>query len=108
MLPPACADHLDRMGHDAVSVLRIGMAATDDGDVFDHAAEQGRVVVTENFADFADILAERQNRGAPSVPIVVVRRDSFPRRGALANHLAQRLHEWSQANPEPYVGLYWA
>jgi len=95
------------MGHDAVSVLRIPMAATDDGDVFDHAAEEGRVVVTENFADFADLLAERQNRGAPSVPILFVRCDSFPRRGALANHLAQRLHQWAQANPEPYVGLCW-
>ena len=107
MLPPAGADELDRLGHDAVSVLRIEMGAADDAKVFEHAVAEGRVIVTENFADFAALLTERQNRGEPSTPIVFVRRDNLSRRGALAGHLARKLDEWAQANPEPFVGLYW-
>jgi hypothetical protein len=41
------------------------------------------------------------------VPIVFVRRDSLPRRGAQATHLARKLHAWADANPYPFVGLYW-
>ena len=88
MLPPAAADELERLGHDAVSVLRMEMGAADDAKVFERAVTDGRVIVTENFADFAALLADRQNRGEPSTPIVFVRRDSLPRRGILAGHLA--------------------
>jgi len=35
----------------------------------------------------------RQNRDEPSVPVVVIRRDNFPRRGALARHLARKFDE---------------
>jgi hypothetical protein len=87
MLAPDAADQLGDFGHDAVSVLRIGMV---------------------NLADFAEILADRQNSGAPSAPIVFIRRDALPRRGALASHLARRLDQWAAANAEPFVGLYWA
>ena len=107
MLPPAAADELGRLGHDAVSVLRIDMNSAEDADVFERAVDDGRVIVTENFADFASLLAGRQNRNEPSVPVVFVRRDNFPRRGALAGHLARKLDEWAKANPEPFVGLYW-
>lgn len=107
MLPPTAADELHRLGHDAVSVLRIEMATADDAKVFDHALGDDRVLVTENFADFAALLVDLQNRGERSTPIVFVRRDHLPRRGALAVHLARRLDAWSRANPEPFVGLYW-
>ncbi|MBO0693153.1 MAG: DUF5615 family PIN-like protein [Acidimicrobiaceae bacterium] len=107
MLPPAAADELDHLGHDAVSILRMEMGAADDATVFERAVKDGRVLVTENFADFAALLADRQNRGEPSTPIVFVRRDHLPRRGALARHLARKLDEWARANPEPFVGLYW-
>lgn len=107
MLPPAVADELARLGHDAASVLRMEMGAADDAKVFERAVTDSRLIVTENFADFAALLADRQNRGERSVPVVFVRRDNFPRRGALAVHLARRLDEWARANPEPFVGLYW-
>lgn len=70
MLPPATADELDRLGHDAVAALRIEMGAADDVTVFEHAVTQRRVVVTENFADFAALLTDHQNRGEPSTPVV--------------------------------------
>jgi predicted nuclease of predicted toxin-antitoxin system len=107
MLPLATTDELDRLGHDAVSVLRMEMGAADDAKVFERAVTDGRVIVTENFADFAALLADRQNRGEPATPVVFVRRDNLPRRGALAGHLARKLDEWARANPEPFVGLYW-
>jgi predicted nuclease of predicted toxin-antitoxin system len=108
MLPPAAADELGRIGHDAISVLRIEMGEADDAKVFERAVADGRIIVTENFADFAALLADRQNQGQPSTPIVFVRRDNLPRRGSLAGHLARKLDEWARANPEPFVGVYWS
>lgn len=107
MLPPATTDELDRLGHDAVAALRIEMGAAGDVTVFEHAVTQRRVVVTENFADFAALLTDHQNRGEPSTPVVFVRRDNLPSRGALASRLARKLDHWARANPEPFVGLYW-
>ena len=107
MIPPAAADELDRLGHDAVSVLSTGMGAADDAEVFERSVTDRRVVVTENSADFAALLTDPQNRGEPSTPVVFVRRDDLPSRGALAGHLARKLDDWARANPEPFVGLYW-
>lgn len=107
MLPSAAAGELRQMGHDAISVLDLGMGSAQDADVFDLAVGEDRVIVTENFADFADLLEERNARGTGSVPVVFVRRDALPRRGALALHLARALDGWSSANPEPFIGLYW-
>jgi Domain of unknown function (DUF5615) len=90
-----------------VSVLLIEMGAADDAHVFERSVADGRAIVTENFSDFAALLADRQNRGETSTPVVFVRRDGFARRGALATHLARKLDEWARANPEPFVGLYW-
>ena len=54
MLPPATARLLrDEHGHDAVHVGEVGLAATEDVVVAQLAREQGRVLVTENVADFA-------------------------------------------------------
>jgi hypothetical protein len=95
------------MGHDAVSVLDIEMGAAPDSDVFERAVLEDRVVVTENFADYATLLEQRQGRGERCVAVVFVRRADLPRRGALAVHLARRLDVWAESNPEPFVGLYW-
>lgn len=107
MLPPAAAEKLRQHGHDAVSVLDVGMSAVEDAEVFDRAATEGRVVVTENFADFARLLQERQGAGKPTAPVVFVRRDDLPPRGAMAVHLAQRLHAWASEQQDPPAGLYW-
>ncbi|MGH9054557.1 MAG: DUF5615 family PIN-like protein [Acidimicrobiales bacterium] len=107
MLSPAAAEELRRLGHDAVSVLDVGMGSADDSDVFDLAVRENRVVVTENFADFAGLLDERNASAAGNVPVVFVRRDALPKRGALPVHLARKLDGWSTANPDPFIGLYW-
>ena len=107
MLSPAAADDLDGLGHDAVSVLRMEMGAADDAQVFERAVTDDRVIATENIADFAALPADRQNRGEPSTPVVFVRPDDLPRRGALAGHLARKLDDWARANLEPFAGLHW-
>ncbi|MHB1447438.1 MAG: DUF5615 family PIN-like protein [Acidimicrobiales bacterium] len=37
ILPPAAAEELDRLGHDAISVLNIEMGAADDSEIFERA-----------------------------------------------------------------------
>jgi len=108
MLPAAAAIELASRGHDAVSVLDIGMGGAADAEIVDRAVREGRVVATENFADYAALVTQRLSREEACVPVVFVRRDDLPRRGALAVHLARRLHAWAAANSEPYVGIHWA
>ena len=59
MLPAAAAVELAERGHDAVSVLDIGMGGAADAEIFDRAVREGRVVVTENFGDYATLAAHR-------------------------------------------------
>ena len=107
MLPPATAAELAAFGHEAVSAAEAGVAGSDDAAVYETAAEQQRVIVTENFADFATIAKDRLAAGAPCVPVVFVRKRRHPGGSALAPALARHLHEWSVANPSPYPGVHW-
>ena len=107
MLPPATAAELAAFGHEALSVAEAGLGGSDDATVYETAVEQQRVIVTENFADFATITNDRLAAGAPSVPVVFVRKRQHPRSSALAPALARHLHEWSVANPNPYPGVHW-
>lgn len=104
MLPPAAATLLSRRGHDAASVHDVGLAGASDPDVFDFAVENRRLVVTENFSDYALLLAHRLGNDQPCVPVVFVRKPDLPKGGALAARLAERLDAWAAANPEPYLG----
>lgn len=107
MLPPATATELETWGHDAIAIADSDLAETDDEAIYLLAVEQARIVVTENFADFATLLEQRIASEEPCVPIVFVRKRDFPHRGALAARLARHLHGWAQRNPDPYPGLYW-
>jgi predicted nuclease of predicted toxin-antitoxin system len=107
MLPPEAAEELNRRGHDAVSVAGLGLAGQPDLVVFDTAVAHNRVVVTENVGDYAILLDQRLRGNEPAVPVVFVRKADLPGRGALPVHLAERLHTWADANPDPYVGPHW-
>ncbi len=107
MLPAAAAAELRSRGHDAVTVVELAISAADDVTVSSRAAEEQRVVVTENVADFARLVQERQRAGLAGAPVVFVRRVDLPRRGALAFHLAQGLDTWATEHPDPPIGLYW-
>ena len=107
MLPPGAAEELNGRGHDATTVADLGLAGQPDPVIFDRAASEGRVVVTENIADFAVLLEQRLRNDQPVVPVVFVRKTDLPRRGALPHHLAGRLDRWAEANPDPYLGPHW-
>ena len=107
MLPRAAAGALEGLGHDAVSVVGIGMQSASDSAIYQIAVAQGRVVVTEDRADFAQIAAEVLASGSDSVPVVFVNKNRLARGGALAHSLAASLHRWSLENPGPYPGPHW-
>ena len=107
MLPRSAAEQLNRHGHDAVSVYDVDLAGADDAEVFSRAVAEDRVLVTENFADYSLLLTHRLRADEPCVPVVFVHKPDFPTGGALGVHLADHLHAWATANPEPYVGPLW-
>jgi len=97
MFPPAsCADLRER-GHDTVHVRDCGLDASSDRAVATAAAEQRRVLVTENVKDFAHVR---------DLVILCVLKARL-RGGGLSRRLAELIDDWARGNPEPYVGLHW-
>ena len=84
------------------------MGGAADAEILERAVREGRVVVTENFADYAALVRQRLSREKVCVPVVFVRREDPPRRGALAVHLARRLHAWAAVDSESDVGIHCA
>ena len=107
MLPQAVAEALRSKGHDAVAVFELEMQGAPDDEVFARAVQEKRVVVTENFADFAALVEGRQADDDSCTAVVFVRKSSFPAGGALPSRLAEHLDQWAEANPDPYEGLHW-
>jgi predicted nuclease of predicted toxin-antitoxin system len=64
-LSPTVAEGLRRAGHDAVHVRDLGLQASRDEEIFEHAARDVRTVVSAD-TDFATLLA-LQRAAAPSV-----------------------------------------
>ena len=106
MLPRATAAGLNALEHDAIGVADAGLVGSDDATVYEVAVEQQRVVVTENFADFATIVKDRLAAGEPSVAVVFVRKRQHARGSALTPALARHLHQWATENPKPYPGFH--
>ncbi len=107
MFPATVAQALRDKGHDAVAVFELEMQGAPDDEVFERAVKENRVVVTENFADFAALVEGRQADDDPCAAVVFVRKSSFPAGGSLPVHLAEHLDQWAEANPDPYEGLHW-
>ena len=82
MLPPATAAGLNTLGHDDVAVAEAGFTGSDNAVIYEAAVEQQRVVVTENFADFASIIKHRLAAGEPVTAVVFVRKHQHPRAGS--------------------------
>lgn len=107
MLPPATAVELGALGHDALSVSDADLRGAEDAEVLAYAVQENRVLVSENFDDFARLLEQRQAEERPATPVAFVCKSAFPVGRALPFRLAAHLDQWAQANPDPYHGLHW-
>ena len=100
--------HLQRLDHEAVHALEVGLGGRPDREVLTAAAAQDRVVVTENARDFLPLLDQALARGERVPPVVIALRRTLPRDpGALAAELARRLDFWSTYRPTPYRHAHW-
>jgi hypothetical protein len=98
MFPTGTAVMLrETYGHDAVHVAEIGLRGAEDAQVAATARAEGRVVVTENVADFAP---ERD------IVLAFVLKN-LPAGGGQAAALAKIFDHWAQDHPEPYLGHHW-
>ena len=99
MTPPALADQLTEMGHDAVHVRHLGLTNTPDVIIGDTAQETSRIIVTNNFRDYTN------QRG---IVILFYSQQGLPLGGAAqAAVLARRIVKWLASHPEPYLGPHW-
>jgi hypothetical protein len=99
MYPAAAAGLLrTRHGHDAAHVREIGLAACPDAEIAEVARSTGWGLVTENVADFA---------GERDLVLIFVLKRQLPAGGAQAAALAEVLHRWATATPDPYLGHHW-
>ena len=57
MLPPGTAERLRTIGHDATTPAELGAHNLSDDVLIQLAADEGRVIVTENASDFAQVTA---------------------------------------------------
>jgi predicted nuclease of predicted toxin-antitoxin system len=108
MFSPEVARHLSEADHDAVHVSDVDLRATADHRIVAYAAEEDRVVVTENAADYVPIIEARTAGGVPVPPVVIALRRNLPRQaGVLAAELARRLEVWAEEHPSPYRHVHW-
>ncbi len=95
MYPPRLAEHLRARGHDVLAVAELAeLIGPPDFEVARFAREQGRIVVTENVADFLRLDTGHH----PGLLSVSARR--WPRRPQDLPRLVRALAAWLDARPE--------
>ena len=93
MLSPVIAHQLRDRGHDVTAVAeQPHLTGLGDDEVLDLAAEQGRVLVTLNIADFVALDSRWKSAGRHHAGVVYVATSAFPQDrsfvGAVVNALA--------------------
>lgn len=97
MLPPAVVELLGATGHDATTPALLGAHNLPDETLVQLAASDGRVIVTENASDFANVT---------TCAVLFVRKSWWPS-ASLTTRLARALDHWAAANPEPGPFPHW-
>jgi predicted nuclease of predicted toxin-antitoxin system len=86
-LPPALVQWLRERGHTAEHVVEVGLAAAEDVDIWNRAAQDGAIIMTKD-EDFAE-RAARENSG----PVIVWLRIGNATNRALTHWLNPRWAE---------------
>lgn len=108
MFGPDVAQRLTAAGHDAVHVQQLGLAGDEDSVLLERAADDDRVVVTENAADFVRLLESRIAAGLAVTPVLVTLKRKLPRDAGAMNHaLVQKLSRWADEHPDPERHAHW-
>ncbi len=97
---PRVAEALRARGHDVVAVARSDLAGLADRQLLSAARDAGRVLVTENVADFLAIAGELARVGGAHAGIVFTNPRRFPRSIGGVGLLAETLEGLLVANPE--------
>lgn len=82
MYPRALADHLRADGIDALTAGEAGLAGRPDQDLLEAAAADGRVVLTENVADFVRLAGAWVSAGRHHPGVLIALSSRFSRRPA--------------------------
>ena len=98
---PAIAVALRDQGFDAVTVAQLGAAAEDDEPLLVLCRSEGRVLLTNNVADFAVILRRWQADGRAHHGVVFTSDSAYPRARAGIGVLVHALVALLTAYPEP-------
>ncbi|MBT4498472.1 MAG: DUF5615 family PIN-like protein [Gemmatimonadetes bacterium] len=84
---------LEREGFDILHVLAEGLGGTADPQVFQHAIDRGRILLTRNYRDFAPLVEKRSSSGV-SFPGVLFIATSVPQ-ADIGAHI-RALKRWSE------------
>jgi len=91
MLPPGVAEDLLANGHEAVTPEGLGAQDLSDEQLVDIATAEGRVIVTANASDFAQV---------STCSVLFVRKTWWPA-AALRSRVSAALDRWAADHPEP-------
>jgi hypothetical protein len=102
MYPPVVAEQRRLRGHDAIGArAHAELAHRSDRDLLVIAADEQRVMVTENIRDFLDIDAEYRQTGRQHFGVILTTDHKYPRRhGAGIGRLVTALDAWLREHPE--------
>lgn len=99
----AIAAELRATGHDVVATVSYPeLRGTSDQELFRHAAETNRRIVTENATDFRPLLLEAIATGSPTAPLLLVPPRRFPRgRGDRTAAIIAAIRAWLERPDAP-------
>lgn len=108
MFPPAIASALRDRGRDVVAVAeRPDLRGREDEWIFNQALLRGRVIVTENAADYRPLAAAAARAGRASAGLILTSDRAFPRaRRGTIGRLVEVLDNLLMME-EPLAGEHW-
>lgn len=90
---PAITIAREQLGLQIIRVIDVGLAHTDDLEIFRYAEQNGYVIVTGNFKDFPTILAEWVMTGNQHYGVIIIGSKHYKNSLYIARKLAEVVAE---------------